>query len=230
PARILADRKLTNTRAGPFAISCAAVDDVTAWCLLAIISVVARNSGGSMSLLLQFGLLAIYVLIMYFLVRPVLRRFLPSKTSPTTAGFASAMILLLASAGTAEALAVHALFGAFMAGLMMPKGGPLETELRKRLESATLALLLPLFFAWNGLRTSIGLLNNTNAWLICGVITLVAIVSKLLLVSTACARAGGMPGRESLAIGVLVNTRGWWNSWSSTQDSTFTSSRPHCSP
>jgi Kef-type K+ transport system membrane component KefB len=207
PARILADRKLTNTRAGTFAKSCARVDDVTAWCLLAIISVVARNSGGSMSLLLQFGLLAIYVLIMYFLVRPLLRRFLPSKAPPTTAGFASAMILLLASAGTAKALAVHALFGAFMAGLMMPKGGPLETELRKRLESATLALLPPLFFAWNGLRTSIGLLNNANAWVFCGLITLLAIVSKLL-VSTGCARAGGMSGRESLAVGVLVNTRG----------------------
>ncbi|HTA67202.1 MAG TPA: cation:proton antiporter, partial [Bryobacteraceae bacterium] len=85
PARILADRKLTNTRAGTFAKSCARVDDVTAWCLLAIISVVARNSGGSMSLLLQFGLPAIYVLIMYFLVRPLL------------------LILLLASAGPYDA-------------------------------------------------------------------------------------------------------------------------------
>ena len=206
-ARILADRELTNTRPGTFAISCAAIDDVTAWCLLAIISVIARDSGGGMSLLLQFGLLGLYVFVMVFLIRPLLRRFLPGKAPPTAAGFAVAMILLLASAGTAEALAVHALFGAFMAGLMMPRGGILETELRKRMESVTVALLLPLFFAWNGLRTSIGLLNNAHAWLICGLITLLAIISKLL-VSTACVRAGGMPWREALAVGVLVNTKG----------------------
>lgn len=196
-ARILADRQLTHTRAGAFSIACAAVDDVAAWCLLAVISVVARGAAGSLSLLPRFGLLVAYVLGMVFLVRPAFRK----------AGFALALIFLLVSAAAAEALEVHALFGAFMAGLVMPRGGILEKELRGRLESLTLTLLLPLFFAWNGLRTSIGLLDTPGAWMICGLIILIAVAGKVLA-STACVRAGGMPWRESLAVGILVNTRG----------------------
>jgi Kef-type K+ transport system membrane component KefB len=117
------------------------------------------------------------------------------------------MIFLLASVSTTEALGVHALFGAFLAGIVMPKGGKLEAELRNHLESVTLVLFLPLFFAYTGLRTSIGLLNSADAWLLCGLIVLVAVSSKLL-VSAVCVRSSGVPWRESLAVGVLVNTRG----------------------
>jgi Kef-type K+ transport system membrane component KefB len=118
-----------------------------------------------------------------------------------------AMILLLASVWTTEALAVHALFGAFLAGVVMPGGGSLESGLRERLESVTLTLLLPLFFAYNGLRTSISLLNSLQLWAFCALIVLVAIASKLL-VSAASIRVSGLSWRESLAVGVLVNTRG----------------------
>lgn len=206
-ARILADRKLMNTRVAVFAISCAAVDDLTAWCLLAVITVVARPEANHTPLPQRFAMLGLYILAMVFLIRPALRRLLPASAPPGLGRFGAAMIFLLASVWTTEALAVHALFGAFLAGIVMPKGGKLEAGLRDRLESVTLVLLLPLFFAYTGLRTSVGLLNSIDAWLLCGLILLVAVASKLLA-SAVSARASGMPWREALVVGVLVNTRG----------------------
>jgi Kef-type K+ transport system membrane component KefB len=206
-ARILADRKLMHTRVGTFAIACAAVDDLTAWCLLAIITVIARPEASRTPLPWRFAELGLYLLVMVFLARPALRRLLPSGASLDLGRFGAAMIFLLASVWTTEALAVHALFGAFLAGIVMPKGGQLDAGLRERLESVTLVLLLPLFFAYTGLRTSVGLLDSADAWLLCGLIVLVAVASKLL-VSAVSVRLSGLPWRESLAVGVLVNTRG----------------------
>ena len=99
------------------------------------------------------------------------------------------------------------MFGAFLAGVVMPKGGKFEEVLRNRLESVTLVLLLPLFFAYTGLRTSVALLNSVELWLLCGLIVMVAVGSKLV-VSAVIVHASGMPWRESLAVGVLVNTKG----------------------
>src|ERR1035441_4037965 len=101
------------------------------------------------------------------------------------------------------ALPIYALFGAFLAGVVMPKGGKLEVELRNRLESVTLVLLLPLFFAYTGLRTSIGLLNSIDLWLLCGLIVTVAVGSKLL-VSGLMVHASGMPWREWVDGGGVV--------------------------
>jgi Kef-type K+ transport system membrane component KefB len=206
-ARILADRKLMHTRVGVFAISCAAFDDITAWCFLAVITLIARPEAIQNPLPMRFAALGGYILAMVFLVRPALRRLLPASAAPGLGGFGATMILLLLSVWVTEALAVHALFGAFLAGIVMPKGGKLEEELRNRLESVTLVLLLPLFFAYTGLRTSMGLLNSVELWLLCGLIVMVAIGSKLL-VTAVIVRASGMTWRESLAVGVLVNTRG----------------------
>ena len=207
-ARILADRKMMNTRAGTFAISCAAVDDVTAWCFLALITVIERPPAGQTPLALSFATLLLYVVAMVFVIRPALRRWVPANPPPRSLGwFGAAMIFLLASVCVTEALSVHALFGAFLAGIVMPRGGKLEAENRDRLESVTLVLLLPLFFACTGLRTSVALLNTPGAWLLCGLILLIAVASKLL-VSAVCVRASGVPWRDSLAVGVLVNTRG----------------------
>jgi Kef-type K+ transport system membrane component KefB len=206
-ARILADRKLMNTRVGLFAISCAAVDDLSAWCLLAVITVIARPGAQEIGLPVRFAALAAYVLVMVFVIRPVARRLFPPNEPPALGRFSAVMILLLASVWTTEVLAVHALFGAFLAGMVMPKGGLLADGLKERLESVTLNLLLPLFFAYTGLRTSLALLSSIGLWLLCGLIVVVAVASKLL-VSAVCVRASGMTWRESVSVGVLVNTRG----------------------
>lgn len=205
-ARILADRGLMNTRVGVFAISCAAVDDLAAWHLLAAVTLIARPESG-VSLQRQLTELAAYLALMMALARPLLRRVMPADAPPGMGRFGAAMILLLASAWATEAIGVHALFGAFVAGLVIPKGGALEKELRQRLESVTLVLLLPLFFAYTGLRTSIGLVNTAELWLLCGLIVVVAVGSKLI-VSALVVRASGMPWRESVAVGILVNTKG----------------------
>ena len=206
-ARILAERQMMKSRVGLFAISCAAVNDLSAWCLLAVITVIARPELRETSLLVRFTALAAYVALMLCAVRPAVRRWLPADQSPGLGRFTAVIILLLASVGTTEALAVHALFGAFLIGVVMPKGGQLEADLKERLESVTLALLLPLFFAYTGLRTSVALLNTPSLWLICGVIIFIAVAAKLL-VSAFCVRASGMSWRDSLSVGVLVNTRG----------------------
>ena len=143
---------------------------------------------------------------MVFLARPVLRRVLPANAAPSLGRFGAAMVFLLLSVWATEALAVHALFGAFLAGVVMPKGDKLEGVLRGRLESVTLVLLLPLFFAYTGLRTSIGLLNSLELWLLCGLIVAVAVGSKLL-VSGLIVHASGMPW-VTLAVGVLASTKG----------------------
>jgi Kef-type K+ transport system membrane component KefB len=202
-ARILADRKLMRTRVGVFAISCAAVDDLTAWCLLAVITVIARPEANQNPLPWRFAALIGYILAMVLLVRPALRRLLPADAAPGLGRFGAAMIFLLLSVWATEALAVHALFGAFLAGIVMPKGGKLEEGLRDKLESVTVVLLLPLFFAYTGLRTSIGLLNSVGLWLLCGLIVLVAVGSKLL-VSGLIVHASGMRWRDTRGLVELV--------------------------
>jgi Kef-type K+ transport system membrane component KefB len=115
--------------------------------------------------------------------------------------------LLLASVRATEALELHALFGAFLAGLVVPKNHRLGPAVKARAESVTLVLFLPVLFVYNGLRTSIALINGPDLWLICGIIIGVAIASKFL-VTVVCIRAGGLTWRESLAVGALVNARG----------------------
>lgn len=206
-ARILSERNLMRSRIGMIAISCAAVNDVAAWCLLAVITVVSRPQAGYGGLGVRFAGLIVYLLVMMFAVRPLLKRLIPSAETPGPHRFALTMIVLLASVWTTEALAIHALFGAFLAGAVMPRGPALELGLRQRMESLALILLLPLFFAYNGLRTSLSLVNTPHLWSICAWIILIAIASKLL-VTAASLRASDMTWRDSLSVGVLMNTRG----------------------
>ncbi len=210
-ARILTDRQLTHTRAGALAISIAAFTDVTAWFLLAIITVIARHdaalSASAQSLPSRFTGLIAYAAAMFFIARPALRRIFPDDAAPNLNRFGIAMIVLLGSVWATEALGVHALFGAFLAGLAVPKRPRLQEGLRERIESVTVVLLLPLFFAFAGLRTNVGLLSSAEMWLSCAMVVIVAVGSKMV-VAAAAARACGVSRRESLAVGILVNTRG----------------------
>jgi Kef-type K+ transport system membrane component KefB len=189
-ARILSERGMLNSRAGAIAISCAAVDDIAAWCLVALLMAASASAW-----LLVLAGLAVYGAAMLYGVRPLLRRRVPNL--PT------ALLLLLASSWATEALGVHALFGAFVAGLVMPR----DTQLPKIVEPLTSTLLLPLFFALTGLRTSIALVSGARLWFYCVAIIAVAISGKLFGCAFAL-RARGLPWRESLTVGTLVNTRG----------------------
>jgi Kef-type K+ transport system membrane component KefB len=209
-ARILTERNLLRTKVGAVTIACAAVDDVTAWCILAgVVALVRSNeAGGALAGTLVGS--ALYVAAMLWLVRPLVGRleaYYHTRGRLTQDMVAIALLLVLASAWTTEWLGIHALFGAFLMGAVMPKEHGFVHELTQRMEDLTLVLLLPLFFAFTGLRTQLGLLEGAGPWLDCALVIGVAVLGKLGGSSIA-ARASGLSWREAGALGVLMNTRG----------------------
>jgi Kef-type K+ transport system membrane component KefB len=208
-ARILEDRGLTQTDLGSIALTCAAVDDVTAWCILALVIALVQASGITVSLVtVVFTLL--FAAAMIFLVRPQLRRLVTQATGShvhTRRLIAGVLAFVLVCALITETIGIHALFGAFVAGVVMPPSTDFRAFLRDRLDAFSAAALLPLFFVFTGLRTQITLLNDWQSWALCGVIILVAIAGKLggsMLMS----RFTGMSWSQSFSIGALMNTRG----------------------
>ncbi len=208
-ARILTERNLHKTKVGAVTITCAAVDDVTAWCMLAFVVGVARATGvGPAINTAVFSV--VYVLAMFFLVRPFLRRLqaVYERQSRLSQNVVAVIFLLvLVSAYTTERIGIHALFGAFLMGAVMPKGTQFVRTLSEKLEDYTVVFLLPIFFAYTGLKTQIGLLNHAELWVITVIVIAVACLGKFGG-STLAARACGIDWRESAAIGILMNTRG----------------------
>lgn len=209
-ARILTERNLLRSKVGAVTIACAAVDDVTAWCILAGVVALVRAASAEGALAFTFVGSALYVGIMLRGVRPLvgrLERYYHARGRLTQDMVAIALLLVLASAWVTEWLGIHALFGAFLMGAVMPKDHGFVHELSQRLEDVTVVLLLPLFFAFTGLRTQLGLLDGAGPWLDCGLVILVAVAGKLGGSSVA-ARLSGLGWREAGALGVLMNTRG----------------------
>ena len=154
--------------------------------------------------------LAIFVLLMGLVVRPALRRLemvYEKRGNLTQDLIAIILLVVLASGWTTETLGVHALFGAFLAGVVMPRHSELSRELSQKFEALIVVLLLPIYFALTGLRSSIFLISGAKMWLYCAVIIVLAVVGKLGG-SMFSARLNGMTWRESAAVGILMNTRG----------------------
>lgn len=209
-ARILTERKMLHTRLGAVAIACAAVDDVTGWIILAALMLLARSSEAILPLWATILGVATYVLIMLFPMRRLMcwiEDFYHQRGQLTQGILALVLLFALGSAWTTELLGIHALFGAFLAGVIMPRHHGFVHALTEKLNDFTVVFLLPLFFAYTGLRTSVGLLDSPELWLYCILIILVAVAGKFLGGSLP-ARATGMPWRESWALGALMNTRG----------------------
>ncbi|HEY7616304.1 MAG TPA: cation:proton antiporter, partial [Terriglobales bacterium] len=164
-ARILRERNLQKTELGSVTIACAAVDDVTAWCLLAYILVLVRAAHAGTPLWVTLAGLTVYLLFMLFIAKKALERFVTifrRRRALTEDTMAVILVLLLISAWATERLGVHLLFGAFMFGAVMPKERHFIAQLTEKIESVTLVLFLPLFFAYTGLRTSIGLVSGSE--------------------------------------------------------------------
>ena len=210
-ARILQERNLARTSLGTMAISCAAIDDVTAWTVLAfVIAVVRAGSMASVGLILL--LVVLFVAFMLCVVKPRLPFWLGGpntleRAEPGKGLLAVVVMVVLVSSLATELIGIHALFGAFLAGVIMPSVGDFRQKLSLHVESFSSVLLLPLIFAFTGLRTQIGLLNDATGWLACLTIILVATMGKLGG-STIAARLTGMKWNESLQLGALMNTRG----------------------
>jgi Kef-type K+ transport system membrane component KefB len=206
-ARILEDRKLSQTYLGTIAITCAAIDDVTAWCILALVIALVKATGIEISLI-TIVLTLIFAAAMFFFVRPQLGRVIKEPDSQLHRRRLVPIILafFLLCALITETIGIHALFGAFVAGVVMPSSPEFRAFLKDKWAFGSYALL-PLFFAFTGLRTQVGLLNDPNDWLLCLVIILVAIAGKLGG-SMLMGRWTGMTWSNAFAIGVLMNTRG----------------------
>jgi Kef-type K+ transport system membrane component KefB len=208
-ARVIQERDLTKTKLGAIAITCAAADDITAWCILAAVIAIVK-AGTFLSALYTIGLAVAYVLLMVFAVHPLLRRIGAVYSERETINktiVAISFLVLLISAFLAEIIGIHALFGAFLAGVIMPPHFNFRKVMMEKVEDVSLVLLLPLFFVFTGLRTQIGLLNDSHLWIVCGWIVLTAVVGKFGG-SAFAARFVGQSWKDSLSIGALMNTRG----------------------
>jgi Kef-type K+ transport system membrane component KefB len=207
-ARILQERNLTKTFLGSMAVTCAAVDDVTAWCVLALVVAIARASSVAGSAISLFFVLA-FIALMVFGFRRVLPRWLGvrDECDPSTGSLAIVVCLVVASALTTEIIGIHAIFGSFLAGAIMPQAGGFRHKLSLRIENFSSVLLLPLFFVFTGLRTQVGLLGDLQGWLLCLLILAVATSGKLGGTAIS-ARVMGMSWRDALQLGALMNTRG----------------------
>lgn len=208
-ARIIKEKNIGDTRYGSMAITCAAADDITAWYILALIIAISVSGSLSSSFVLLF-LIAFYVVTMFYVIRPLFARIGQAQSERLSMnGMSFIIVLLLLSSLATEAIGVHALFGAFMAGAMMPSSAVsrLKELIAPRLEYVSLLVLLPLFFALTGLRSEIGLLNSVDAWIACGGIIVIAVFGKLFG-SALASKYMGFSWRDSFALGILMNTRG----------------------
>lgn len=208
-ARIVQERGIHKTRLGAIVITCAAADDITAWCLLAVVIAIVK-AGNFVGSLYVISLAVAYVLVMVFIVKPFLKRIgdlYGSKDSIGKPVMAIFFLFLILSSYATEVIGIHALFGAFMMGSIMPDVSKFRMIFIEKVEDVSVILLLPLFFVYTGLQTEIGLINDPYLWKVTAAIIAVAVIGKFLG-SALAARFVGQNWKNSLTIGALMNTRG----------------------
>lgn len=205
-ARILADRGMEKTEVGVVALGCAAADDVTAWCLLAFVVGVAQSQV-EQAAFVTAGAVA-FIAVIFLVVRPLAKRFAKPQTAPLhPAAIPVTFVLVLLAALTTEAIGVHAVFGAFLFGAVIPHDSRLAQEFNRKLKDVVTVLLLPAFFALSGLQTEIGLVLTWENALLTVAILAVATLGKYGGTYVA-AKLTGRDSRTAAALGVLMNTRG----------------------
>lgn len=208
-ARIIQEKGIQKTKLGTLVITCAAADDITAWCILAVVIAIVK-AGSFVSAVYFIVLALLYVIAMIKVVRPFLKKVSDKHlkeeniSKPIVTLF---FLTLIISAYISEAIGIHSLFGAFMAGAIMPENKIFRKLFIEKVEDIAMVLLLPLFFVFTGLRTEIGLLNEMSLWGITFIIILVAVTGKFLG-SALAARFVDQSWKDSLTIGALMNTRG----------------------
>lgn len=208
-ARIVQEKGLSKTHLGTMAIASAANDDVTAWCILAAVIAITKT-GSFVSSLYTIALAIMYVLAMLYVIRPFLKRIgriYRNSEVVNKSIVAFLLLILILSSFTTQVIGIHALFGAFLAGVVMPPLPNFRKMIIEKIEDVSVTLLLPLFFVYTGLRTEIGLLNTPYLWSICGIFILVAVSGKFIG-GAFTARILGETWRDSLSMGILMNTRG----------------------
>ncbi|MEN9909245.1 MAG: hypothetical protein RLZZ540_2394 [Bacteroidota bacterium] len=208
-ARIVQERGIHKTRLGSIVITCAAADDITAWCLLAVVIAIVK-AGDFVGSFYVISLALLYVLAMIFIVKPFLKRIGDLYSEKENIGkpvMAIFFLLLIISSYATEVIGIHALFGGFMMGAIMPDITKFRMIFIEKVEDVSVILLLPLFFVFTGLNTQVGLINDVYLWKVTGAIIAVAVIGKFIG-SALAARFVGQSWHDSLTIGALMNTRG----------------------
>ena len=208
-ARIVQERGIHKTRLGAIVITCAAADDITAWCLLAVVIAIVK-AGDFVGSLYVISLALLYVLAMLFIVKPFLKRIGDLYAEKDNIGkpvMAIFFLLLIISSYATEVIGIHALFGGFMMGAIMPDIAKFRMIFIEKVEDVSVILLLPLFFVFTGLHTQVGLINDVYLWKVTGGIIAVAVIGKFVG-SALAAKFVGQNWHDSLTIGALMNTRG----------------------
>jgi Kef-type K+ transport system membrane component KefB/nucleotide-binding universal stress UspA family protein len=208
-ARILTERGLYRTKLGAVTLTCAAVDDVTAWCILAVVVTVVRATGAS-GAAVTIGLSIAFITAMLLVVRPLMNRlaaYHAQRGRLTTVALAAIFAGIIISALITDRIGIHVIFGAFLAGAVMPHRPAFVEEITEKIHDFSVLFLLPIFFAFSGIRTEIGRIESPRMWLLTGLVLLVAVIGKWGG-STFAARFVGLEWRESSALGVLMNCRG----------------------
>ncbi len=208
-ARIVQERGIHKTKLGAIVITCAAADDITAWCMLAAVIAIVK-AGSFLSSLYIIAMAIVYVLMMFYVIKPFLKRIgdlYGSKNNLSKPVVAIFFLTLILSSYCTEIIGIHALFGAFMTGVIMPEISKFRNVFIEKVEDVSLIILLPLFFVYTGLRTEIGIINDPELMKITGYIILVAVSGKFIG-SALAAKFVGQNWRDSLIIGALMNTRG----------------------
>ncbi len=208
-ARIVQERGITKTTMGSIVITSAAINDITAWGILAIVVAIA-NATAIAGAIITILLSLIFIALMLLVIKPLLDKIAVNYTVQETVSktvVAAVFGVMLFSAFITESIGIHALFGAFMAGVIMPHNIRFKAIMTEKMEDVSLVLLLPLFFVYTGLRTEIGLLNDNSLWNVAWIVIIVAVAGKFLG-SALASRLTGQSWRSSLTIGALMNTRG----------------------
>ena len=209
-ARIVQERGLSKTKLSTVILACAAINDIMAWCILAVIIAIVK-AGTVISSLYTIAFAVVYVVAMIKVVKPFLKKI--SELYSTLENLSKSIVavyflVLLLSSFATELIGIHALFGAFMAGAIMPDNKNFRHLFVEKVEDLATVIFLPLFFVYTGLRTEIGLLNSISLWEVAAVITLIAIIGKLVGSALAAKYVGQHSWRDSLIVGTLMNTRG----------------------
>lgn len=208
-ARIVHERGLNKTPLGGMVITTAAIDDITAWCLLAAVIAIAK-AGTFISSLYVIGFAVLYVIIMFRLVKPFLQRVADLQTSRNIISksiIGIFFLVLFISSYATSVIGIHPLFGAFLAGVIMPTNINFRKLFVDKIEDISLVVLLPLFFVYTGLNTEIGLLNQSSLWMLCILLIVIATAGKFVGILFS-ARFVGYDWKSGMILGALMNTRG----------------------
>lgn len=208
-ARIIKEKNLTGTKLGIISIAAAAIEDVTAWSILALVIAIAKSTSVTTSML-SLLLVILFIVIMLYVVRPLLHKYsdkLFNKSRSDIFGITFIVAIVFISSITTDVLGVHAVFGAFIAGLIMPTGIKFNSPVTVKFEDFTSVLLLPIFFALTGLKTHFNTIDNPYMWGVFALVLLVAVAGKLggVIIAARFTKTGW---RDSIALGILMNTRG----------------------